>query len=81
MLAISRSDQAGLSSAGKPAIVQRDGEEQDEASSDRARDKKHGELVAREQFDQERGTDRRDGHTNAQDPGNEATLADRDLVR
>ena len=27
------------------------------------------------------GTDRCDGHTNAQDPGNQATLADWDLVR
>ena len=62
-------------------MVQRDGEAQDEATSDRAWDKKHGELVAREQVEQEGGTHRRDGQSNAQDPRDEATLADRHLVR
>jgi hypothetical protein len=65
----------------EPAILQRHREQQDEEPADGARREKHRELVAREQFDQEGGTDRRDGHTNAQDPGNQATLADWDLVR
>ena len=65
----------------EPAVVQCEGEEQDEEPTDRARGQEHGEPVAGEQLDQEGRAHRRDRHADAQDARDQAALVDRDLVR
>ena len=64
----------------EPAVVQREGEEQDEEPADRAGGQEHGEPVAGEQLDQEGRAHRGDRHADAQDAGDQTALVDRDLV-